>query len=215
MAEDFEQIGNFLSRWSRRKLEKTGAAPAQPQAEVPASPDVPAASPAGTGEEPAADTTAGRTAEPLPSVESLTPASDFAPFMQSSVDPDVKTAALKQLFKDPHFNVMDGLDTYIEDYSIPDPIPDAMMKNLYQARQHVFSDEEKAQADADDAAQLAAAEEKALTNAADELDAERDAAAADLERELDALEARDAQLRADSAGEALRDDPSLPDKKDA
>lgn len=215
MAEDFEQIGNFLSRWSRRKLEKTGAAPVQPQAEAPASPDVPAGQPAGTGTEPVAEIAAEGTAEPLPSVDSLTPASDFTPFMRSTVDPDVKTAALKQLFKDPHFNVMDGLDTYIEDYSIPDPIPDAMMKTLYQARQHVFSDEEKAQADADDAAQLAAAEEKALTDAADEMDAERDAAAADFDRELDALEARDAQLRADSAAEALRADSPVPDKKDA
>lgn len=214
MAEDFEQIGSFLSRWSRRKLEKTGAAPAQPQAEAAATPDVPAGPPAGTGTEPAAETTAEGGAEPLPSVESLTPASDFTPFMQSTVDPGVKTAALKQLFKDPHFNVMDGLDTYIEDYSIPDPIPDAMMKTLYQARQHVFSDEEKAQADADDAAR-AAEEEKALADAADALDAGRESAAADLERELDAFEARDAQLRADSAAEALRADPPVPDKKDA
>ncbi len=215
MAEDFEQIGSFLSRWSRRKLEKTGVATAQPQAEAPALPDVPAGAPAGTGTEPAAETAGEGVAEPLPSVESLTPASDFTPFMQSTVDPDVKTAALKQLFKDPHFNVMDGLDTYIEDYSIPDPIPDAMMKTLYQARQHVFSDEEKAQADAEDAAQLAAAEEKALTDAADELDAERDAAAADLERELDALEARDAKLRAEAAAVALRADSPVPDKKDS
>lgn len=211
MADDFEQIGSFLSRWSRRKLEKTGVAPAQPQAETPAAQDAPAAE---TPDGPVAEISAEGTAEPLPSVESLTPASDFTPFMQPTVDPDVKTAALKQLFKDPHFNVMDGLDTYIEDYSIPDPIPDAMMKTLYQARQHVFSDAEKAQADADDAAQLAAAEEKALTDAADALDAERDAAAADLERELESLEARDAQLRADSAAEALRADSPVPDKKD-
>ena len=30
---------------------------------------------------------------------------------------------MKKLFSDPHFNVMDGLDTYIDDYGKPDPIP--------------------------------------------------------------------------------------------
>ena len=30
---------------------------------------------------------------------------------------------MKKLFTDPHFNVMDGLDTYIDDYRKPDPIP--------------------------------------------------------------------------------------------
>ena len=97
--------------------------------------------------------------QPLPPVETLTPESDFKPFMEEGVEPGVKQAALKQLFKDPHFNVMDGLDTYIDDYSIADPIPDAMMKTLYQAREHLFSDEEKAAADRADA--LAAAEASA------------------------------------------------------
>ena len=30
---------------------------------------------------------------------------------------------MKKLFSDPHFNVMDGLDTYIDDYGKPDPLP--------------------------------------------------------------------------------------------
>ena len=30
---------------------------------------------------------------------------------------------MKKLFADPHYNVMDGLDVYIDDYSKPDPIP--------------------------------------------------------------------------------------------
>ena len=30
--------------------------------------------------------------------------------------------ALRQLFTDPHYNVMDGLDIYIDDYSKPDPL---------------------------------------------------------------------------------------------
>jgi hypothetical protein len=46
------------------------------------------------------------------------------------VSPEVKNAAMKKLFSDPHFNVMDGLDTYIDDYSKPDPIPESMLRQL-------------------------------------------------------------------------------------
>ena len=147
--EDLDKIGDFLSRWSRRKLEQV-----QPAPEPAAPPAVESASVPAT--ESAATVQDAPPAE-LPPVESLTPESDFKPFMQPDVDAGVKNAALKQLFKDPHFNVMDGLDTYIDDYSVEDPIPEAMMKNLYQARQHLFSDEEKAAADRADAAAAEAA----------------------------------------------------------
>jgi hypothetical protein len=42
----------------------------------------------------------------------------------------VKNAAMKKLFADPHFNVMDGLDTYIDDYGKADPIPPEMLASL-------------------------------------------------------------------------------------
>jgi len=143
-----DDVQNFLSRWSRRKLEKVAPAP---------KPDVPPET-AVELPPPAAGEAVTPAPEPLPPVESLTPESDFKPFMRPDVEPALKQAALKQLFKDPHFNVMDGLDTYIEDYSIPDPIPDEMMKNLYQARQHLFSPEEKTAADAADTAAEAEAQ---------------------------------------------------------
>ena len=37
--------------------------------------------------------------------------------------PRSSNAAMKKLFTDPHFNVMDGLDIYIDDYRKPDPLP--------------------------------------------------------------------------------------------
>jgi predicted phosphate transport protein (TIGR00153 family) len=40
--------------------------------------------------------------------------------------------ALRSLFQDPHFNVMDGLDVYIDDYSKPDPIPESWLSQLNQ-----------------------------------------------------------------------------------
>jgi hypothetical protein len=70
----------------------------------------------------------------LPAPESLTPDSDFTRFMRPDVPAGARNAAVKKLFADPHFNVMDGLDIYIDDYTKPDPIPLAMLKELAQSR---------------------------------------------------------------------------------
>lgn len=103
----------FLERWSRRKE----TARLQPQEPVPDKVVNP--------EEPA---------PPLPPVDELTPESDFRAFFHPKVDENVRRAALKKLFSDPHFNVMDGLDTYIDDYSKTEPIPAAMLAGLKQAQ---------------------------------------------------------------------------------
>ena len=63
-------------------------------------------------------------------VAALTPESDFSRFSAPGVAPEVRNAAMKKLFADPHFNVMDGLDVYIDDYSLPDPIPEKMLRSL-------------------------------------------------------------------------------------
>ena len=60
----------------------------------------------------------------------LRPDSDFVPFMARGVDESVKRLALKQLFADPHFNVMDGLDIYIGDYNTFVPMTAAMVAAL-------------------------------------------------------------------------------------
>jgi len=123
-----EDKERFLSRWSRRKLdvakESTSPKPAPP---VPAAPAV-----------------AQGTAKPeLPSVETLKGlASEYKEFLHPEVDEKLRQAALKKLFHDPHFNVMDGLDTYIDDYSKPDPIPEAMLRTLSHAKSLLF-DEKK------------------------------------------------------------------------
>jgi hypothetical protein len=99
----------FASRWSRLKRASAKPAPAAPAA--PASPP------------PA-----------LPPAESLGFDSDFAAFMHAKVDEGVRRAALRKLFSDPRFNLMDGLDIYIDDYSREDPIPAAMLAGLEHAR---------------------------------------------------------------------------------
>lgn len=64
----------------------------------------------------------------------LTPDSDFTQFLRQEISEEVRRKAMKTLFADPHFNVMDGLDIYIDDYSIEDPIPPEMMALLNQAK---------------------------------------------------------------------------------
>jgi hypothetical protein len=87
---------------------------------------------------------AGVTAPTLDDVRLLTPQSDFKPFMAPDVDPEVKNAAMKKLFADPHYNVMDGLDTYIDDYSKPDPLPESMLRQMVSAKfLNLFDDEEE------------------------------------------------------------------------
>lgn len=120
----------FLSRWAKRKeaVREGRAVPEEPVAEVvPQVPQVPHAPPPQPApEKPPAPT--------LADTETLTPASDFTRFVAPDVPPDVKNAALKKLFADPHFNVMDGLDTYIDDYGKPDPLPASWARQLASAQ---------------------------------------------------------------------------------
>ena len=70
----------------------------------------------------------------LPSLDSLSIDSDFTGFMQPGVEESLKRGALKKLFSDPRFNVMDGLDVYIDDYSKPSPLEPELVRTLAQAR---------------------------------------------------------------------------------
>ncbi|MGL4230458.1 MAG: DUF3306 domain-containing protein [Casimicrobium sp.] len=66
----------------------------------------------------------------LPSLTDIALDRDFTPFMQAKVPEALKRQALKALFKDAHFNTMDGLDTYIDDYTKFDPISAEEMAGL-------------------------------------------------------------------------------------
>jgi hypothetical protein len=94
----------------------------------------------------------------LPAPDSLTFESDFKVFMQAKVEQSVKRAALKKLFADPRFNVMDGLDTYIDDYTKADPISDEMLAQLDHARRTLMGppkEEDEPPAEAQKSAQTA------------------------------------------------------------
>jgi hypothetical protein len=134
---------NFFSRWSRRKVESAQgiALPeeaekqAEKQAETQASPNP--LQPAAPGMESPAEQPVAEQARrqlTLEDVAALTQDSDFSAFVARGVDENVKRSALKKLFSDPHFNVMDGLDTYIEDYNKFEPIPPEMLASLNHAK---------------------------------------------------------------------------------
>jgi hypothetical protein len=125
----------FLSRWSRRKLEATE----HPPATLPAD-ELPATAPAA----PLAPAT-----EPTVPGSPQRISSGYRKFFDPQVDEKLRQTALRKLFSDPQFNVMDGLDTYIDDYSKPDPIPEAMLRQLNQAKElFLFDDEKKTAEDA-------------------------------------------------------------------
>ena len=150
-------VDGFLGRWSQRKqAQRAGVPLAEPPPPTPApvstlapipaiDPPVPGApSAVETGVQPAPEP-----APPPPSLEDarqLTPASDFRPYMARDVAPEVRNAAMKKLFADPQFNVMDRLDTYIDDYSLPDPLPAAMLRQMASAQfLKLFDDDNEAE----------------------------------------------------------------------
>ena len=166
-----EGADGFLGRWARRKND---ALQGKPLDEAPPATAVsPAGAPLPTAVKPVGADAARPTeakaksapeakpsepAEPikqlsLDDVKDLTKESDFKPFMGRGVEPGVRNAAMKKLFADPHFNVMDGLDIYIDDYSKPDPLPLSMLRQMASAKfLKLFDDEEEEAQKAKDAA---------------------------------------------------------------
>lgn len=156
MVEDGK---GFLGRWARRKTDALQGKPPDEPALVakPAAADRAAVNSSSSGlvesgaaaVPPSAGAVAG--APPpeektlsLDDVKLLTKDSDFKPFMASNVGAEVRNAAMKKLFADPHFNVMDGLDIYIGDYSQPDPVSPSMLRQMVGAKfLNLFDEEEK------------------------------------------------------------------------
>jgi hypothetical protein len=76
-------------------------------------------------------------ARPLPTMDdvaALEPGADISAFVSRGVDQAVRRGALKKLFADPHFNAMDRLDVYIDDYTKPSPVSEAMLASLNHAK---------------------------------------------------------------------------------
>ncbi|MEZ5644360.1 MAG: DUF3306 domain-containing protein [Burkholderiaceae bacterium] len=151
---------SFFSRWSRRKAQaRQGADGDEPALADQASAETPPGSvgmgstadrrpeanrAATTGERPAdvagvpradgAEDVVRTPAPTLDDVAGLTPESDFSRFVGRDVSSEVRNAAVKKLFADPHFNVMDGLDIYIDDYAQPSPLSATQLAGMVGAQ---------------------------------------------------------------------------------
>lgn len=80
------------------------------------------------------DQTISTTLPDAEDVAQLHDESDFSLYMKQGVDESVRRSAMKKLFSNPHFNVMDGLDIYVADYSQADPLPPGMLASLRHAQ---------------------------------------------------------------------------------
>lgn len=119
---------NFLSRWSKRKLEakeqekqlENLSEPIQGGSELSIK-----QTPAELNRDSSGDSAVAVSKEPqvdipLPTEADLTKVEqggDIKAFMVDKVSAELKNKAFKALFSRPEFNVMDGLDIYIDDYS--------------------------------------------------------------------------------------------------
>ncbi|MFC7299980.1 DUF3306 domain-containing protein [Herminiimonas aquatilis] len=123
---------DFFTRWSQKKTSATKVADAgNASADIPAHP-LNEARPDNEG-----NASPDATVKPLPTqddVDKLTHDSDYSAFMSQGVDESVKRSAMKKLFTDPHFNIMDGLDIYIDDYNKFEPISPALLASLNHAK---------------------------------------------------------------------------------
>ncbi len=138
--------GGFLGRWSRRKAEAKTVEEAAPaisadlrEAEAPSDLAAHEANPA-TGEEgepPAFDVAS------LPDIDSLGPGSDFSMFMQTGVPAELKTRALRKLWRvKPELANLDGLLDYGEDLTGSFKVVDHL-KTAYEVGRGFLRDPEE------------------------------------------------------------------------
>lgn len=208
---------DFFSRWSRRKQASNDQ---RNQDAIPVAADADAA-PAAPAE-----------ALPPPTLDeaaALTHDADFRRFVAPGVDETVRRTAMKKLFADPHFNVMDGLDIYIDDYNKFEPLPAAMLAMLEHAKplldplgqfqQPVMRmlDLAPAQAAPQPEGDAQAVEAQPAMDAAGEASGDADCPpvqAGAVSAEADATDAPDAAAAADTAPDELQSDPADPTTED-
>ena len=138
-------MSTFLKRWSARKREQQAALVDESTLTLPALEPLPDASQSDSLQQVVDDPSVAltkhaqdKTDQPLPGpsledVARLTRESDFSSFVTKDIHLDVHQAAMKKLFTDPHYNIMDGLDIYIDDYSKEDPLPPGMLEMMRQS----------------------------------------------------------------------------------
>jgi hypothetical protein len=139
-AEDREEDG-FLRRWARRKAE---ARSVDPEAEPTDPTGLPGRAEAG-GTQPPESVQVREVAAPdgqpapeprelsdadMPPLESLHADSDYSLFLSRGVSPKLRQAALRQLFRQPKFNVETCLDDFQDDYVNFQPLGDIVTADM-------------------------------------------------------------------------------------
>ena len=109
-----DAAGDFLARWSRRKLEARDS-DAEP-ASSPADAALAASGPESAEAQPA-EPQRELTDADMPPLETLGADSDYAAFMSPGVSDGLRRLALRKLFNQPDFNITDGLNDYDDDYT--------------------------------------------------------------------------------------------------
>lgn len=160
---------NFLSRWSKRKLEakeKPADAELTPSV-LKAEADSGVARPPAQGTVRDSNAVAGRPAPvsaeanvepevPVPTeadLQSVEQGGDVKAFLSDKVSADLKNKAFKALFSRPEYNVMDGLDIYIDDYNTFVPLSQEQIGKMTFSKQLLSRpDLEKLAEDAEKAA---------------------------------------------------------------
>jgi hypothetical protein len=113
---------DFLTRWSRRKraaVRPPDPATPAPQTDVPR-PEAPP-----------------KTDADMPSIALLTADSDLSAFFSPGVSEGLRREAMRKVFSQPRYNVVDGLDDYADDYTRFRPLGDLVTAGLRWHRQRI------------------------------------------------------------------------------
>lgn len=128
------------------------------------------------------------TAEDLPDPEKIEVGGSFASFMGANVDPAAKSAALKALWKQPHYSEIDGLLEYALDYSNqPKLSADVSAELAKKVFRHVVKDKD----DEEESEEALALESDEMTSTEEAVQAE---VVSDTESVSDILDGEDEHL---------------------
>lgn len=147
----------FLSRWSRRKQaarEPPSEPAVAPDEEAAAKPLAEARGAAAPGDQAEAGPPQDEPPE-LPPLESLTEESDFSAFMHATVDPALRRLALRKMWGNPKYGIVDPLDPFRADFAAFTPLGDIVTSDMKFHAERLLRKELEKAAEAAEAAEAA------------------------------------------------------------
>lgn len=137
---------SLLSRWTRRRQNVEDEAQAEAVESLAKSVSMHTSDESEVVETDQADDTRLLTADDLPDPTAIEVGGSFARFMGGDVDPAARSAALKALWKQPHYNEIDGLLDYALDYrNQPKLSADASAELANKVFRHIVKNEDETQ----------------------------------------------------------------------